>query len=86
VAWWLGDWWAFGEAHWGERKAIVAAEDWEGPAYESCRQAAWVCRAFETVRRRTDLSFKHHAEVAAFPQAEADALLDWCEEPATWLR
>jgi hypothetical protein len=25
--------------------------------------------------------FQHHAEVAARPQAEADALLDWCEEP-----
>jgi hypothetical protein len=24
--------------------------------------------------------FKHHREVAALPPAEADALLDWCEE------
>jgi hypothetical protein len=30
VSWWLGDWWAFGEARYGERKAIVDAEDWEG--------------------------------------------------------
>lgn len=28
-----------------------------------------VCRKF--------LSFKHHAEVAALPPTEADALLDW---------
>jgi hypothetical protein len=69
----------------GERKAIVEAEDWEGPAYESCRQAAWACKAFETVRRRTDLSFKHHAEVAALPPSDADALLDWCWQIPIWV-
>jgi hypothetical protein len=37
--------------------------------------AAGVCRAFETSRRREDLSFQHHAEVAALPPDEADALL-----------
>ena len=31
-------------------------------------------------RRREQLSFKHHREVAALPADEADALLDWCEE------
>jgi hypothetical protein len=39
--------------------------------------AASVSRAFETSRRREDLSFKHHAEVAALPPDEADALRDW---------
>jgi hypothetical protein len=32
VQWWLGDWWAFGEHLYGDRKAIVEAESWEGPA------------------------------------------------------
>jgi hypothetical protein len=39
-----------------------------------------VCRKFETKRRRLVLSFKHHREVCALPPAEADALLNWCEE------
>src|ERR1035437_5874421 len=39
-----------------------------------------VCRKFETSRRREDLTFKHHREVAALPPDEAEALLDWCEE------
>jgi hypothetical protein len=30
VAWWLGDWWAFAEAHYGECKAVVEADDWGG--------------------------------------------------------
>jgi hypothetical protein len=33
--------------------------------------AASVCRKFETSRRREDLTFKHHAEVAALPTDEA---------------
>jgi hypothetical protein len=37
--------------------------------------AASVCRKFETSRRRDNLSFNHHSEVAALPPAEADALL-----------
>ena len=53
--WWSGNWWAFGEHRYGERKAIVTAEDWEGPSYQTCKDAAMVCRAYERSRRR-DLS------------------------------
>ena len=69
------------KAHYGERKAIVEAEDWDGPAYQTCREAAVVSAAFpEMFRRRNNLTFSHHKKVAALPPAEADALLDWCEE------
>jgi N6-adenosine-specific RNA methylase IME4 len=80
VAWWLGDWWAFGEARYGERKAIVSSDEWEGPDFQTCMAAASVCRAFETCRRRQVLGFSHHREVASLPPAEQDALLEWCEE------
>ena len=50
-----------------ERKAIVQAGDWEGPAFQTCQSAPSVYRAFETSRQREVLSFKHHAEVAALP-------------------
>jgi hypothetical protein len=63
-----------------ERKAIVKTEDWEGPKYQTCRNAASIANAFELSRRRDNLTFKHHAEVAALSPDEADALLDWCEE------
>jgi hypothetical protein len=59
----------------GRLNTLVHAEDWEGPAYQTCMNAAGVCRAFETSRRREDLSFQHHAEVASLAPAEADALL-----------
>jgi N6-adenosine-specific RNA methylase IME4 len=81
VSWWLGDWWAFGEARYGERKAVVEADDWDGPTYQACKDAAFVCTAFKQKSRRRDLlSFTHHREVAERPPHEADRLLDWAEE------
>jgi hypothetical protein len=80
VSWWIGDWWAFGETKYGERKAVVEADGWEGPTFQTCANAASVCRAFKPSRRRELLSFTHHAEVAGLPPAEADKLLNWCEE------
>jgi hypothetical protein len=80
LGWLIGDWWIYGESRYGGRKAITEAGDWEGPAFKTCANAATVCRAFETSRRREVLSFKHHAEVASLQKEKADALLDWCEE------
>jgi hypothetical protein len=60
--------------HDGERKAIVKAEDWEGPKFEVCANMASVCRAFplESSRRHELLSFGHHKEVAALPPEQQD--------------
>ena len=53
-----GDWWAFGEHKYGDRKALVEREDWEGPAFDTCVKAAWVCKQFESLlRRRLNLAF-----------------------------
>jgi len=78
--WWIGDWWAFGENKYGERKAIVEADDWEGPAFQTCMNAAQIARAYETSRRREVLSFKHHMEVVALSVEWQDKLLDEAEE------
>jgi len=58
-----------------ECKAIVEAQDWDGPDFKTCANAASVARAFETSRRREVLNFKHNAKVAALAPAKADALL-----------
>jgi hypothetical protein len=79
--WWIGDWWAFGEHKYGDRKKLVKSKEWTGPAFGTCMHAAVTCRAFETCRRRHVLSFNHHREVRSLDSAEADRLLDWCEEP-----
>src|SRR5208282_2835331 len=52
--------------------ALIEAEDWEGPTFQACLDAANVSRKFplESKRRRLDLTFKHHREVAALSAAE----------------
>ena len=47
--------------------------------YQTLRNLAWVARSFETSRRRDSLSFAHHAEVAALPQAEQELWLNRAE-------
>jgi hypothetical protein len=80
VTWWVGDWWAYGEHAYGERKAMVEAEDWEGPRFQTCMDAAMVCSAFTTSRRREALSFTAHREVLPLPLQYQDQVLTWAEE------
>jgi hypothetical protein len=78
VAWQLVGVWGI---QMGQAKRLVASEDWDGPEFKTCANAAWVCRAYQDrSRRREQRSFSHHAEVAVLPPDEADALPDWCEE------
>jgi hypothetical protein len=82
-AWWLGDWLVFGKAHYAERYQLAIQS--AGLRYQTLRNYAWVARRFEMARRRTKLSFKHHAEVASLPTEEQDRFLDKaeCEEWTT---
>lgn len=77
--WWLGDWWRSGEHIYGERKALVESEDWDGPKYETCKNAGVVAAAFERSRRRDLLTFNHHVEVTPLPVEWQDQLLDEAE-------
>jgi hypothetical protein len=79
VMWWVGDWWAYGKHRYGEREAAVEAEEWEGPRFQTCMNAALVCRAFETSRRREVVSFTAHGEVTVLPVEWQDKILDEAE-------
>jgi hypothetical protein len=48
--------------------------------YQTLRNSAWVARRFALSRRRDSLSFGHHAEVAALPEAEQDFWLRKAQE------
>lgn len=74
TCWWLGDWLGFGRTNYGRRyKEGVALT---GLEYKTLRNYAVVARAFESSRRRAELSFQHHAEVCALPRGEQDLWLD----------
>lgn len=76
-AWWLGDWVVYGEESYGRRyRAAIQATALE---YQTLRNYAWVARTFEPNRRRVSLSFQHHAEVAALPEADQDLWLERAE-------
>ena len=82
VQWWIGDWWRFGEQHYGDRKAW--AEE-AGFSFQTCANAGAVSGAVETSRRREVLSWSHHAEVVALEPDEQDRLLDEAERE-DWTR
>ncbi len=73
VQWWIGDWLAKGAARWGEKYTQAVAET--GLAYQTVATAKWVAEQVESSRRREDLPFAHHREVASLPAAQQVQLL-----------
>lgn len=72
--WCIGDWLVYGQRSYGERyKVALEATDFD---YQTLRNYAWVARRFPLSRRRDNVSFQHHAEVAALPEAGQDLWLD----------
>ncbi|WP_243866222.1 LmbU family transcriptional regulator [Actinophytocola oryzae] len=82
-AWCLGDWLVCGQQHYADR--YVRAVDAAGLDYQTLRNYAWVARRFQLERRREQLSFQHHAEVASLDTEEQDRWLDRAEK-GRWSR
>lgn len=80
IGWWLGDWWNYGQRHYGEMKYQAARDhiaDLTGHTYKTVVNAAAVAKAFEPSRRRENLSFSHHEAVSSLKDAEQqEELLD----------
>lgn len=77
VQWWTGDWIRFGEAAYGEMYA--QALDDSGREYSTLQSYVYVANRFDSLRRRNNLSWGHHREVAADPPEVADAWLERAE-------
>ncbi len=76
--WWIADWLAYGESAFQERYREAIRKT--SLNYQTLRNYAWVARRFELSRRRDNLSFAHHAEVAALDPPEQDFWLRKAEE------
>ena len=72
ILFWIGDFWLYGERTYGESAAQAAPT---GYALKTLQNAAWVADRIEPSRRREDLTWSHHCEVAALEPAKADELL-----------
>lgn len=84
LQWWVGDWLRFGKTHHGEKYKDALGT--LGYSYQTLRNLAWVAGRFELSRRRDNLSWGHHEEVAGLEPAEADALLDEAESKSWSVR
>ncbi len=75
VQWWIGDWIRHGEKAYSEKYS--QALELTGLKKQTLMNYAFVCGAFkETSRRREDVDFSTHAEVAGLPASEQDKILD----------
>jgi site-specific DNA-methyltransferase (adenine-specific) len=78
IQWLAGDALAFGEAAFGERASQVLDPD--RYSWESVSRMARTSKAIPPGRRRAGVSYSVHAEVAALPPPQQEALLDHAEE------
>lgn len=83
VHWWIGDWLNYGERKYGEKYA--EAVEATGFDYDTLKGDRWVAQQIELVRRRHNLPFAYHREVAALTAAQQDRLLAKAEKEE-WTR
>lgn len=76
--WWIGDWIRYGNHRWGERYAKAARLT--GYDVTSLRNMAWVSSQFDTSLRKDNLTWSHHALLAALPDEEK---AHWLQEAST---
>lgn len=73
-SWWLGDWLVFGRQQYGDRhKEALAVTGLDAQTLDTF---AAVALRFSPERRRENLSFQHHADVHAMPDATQDHWLN----------
>jgi hypothetical protein len=77
TGWWLGDWLRYGQARYGDRYRAAAAIT--GYDAQTLMNMAYVASRFDVSRRRENLSFSHHAELAALPVEEQAGWLERAE-------
>jgi len=72
--WWLGDWINYGHARYGERYRRTATLTGYDP--QSLMNMAYVASRVPTSRRRENLSWSHHAELAPLGAEEQEYWLE----------
>jgi hypothetical protein len=77
VNFWLGDWILYGEHKFGEMYA--QAIDLTGLEHDTLKNVVYVARNVDKSRRRDELSWSHHYEVASLPPAQQDEWLTAAE-------
>ncbi len=77
AAWWIGDWLKYGTAQYGTKYS--AASRVTGYDRQTLMNMVYVAGRFDFSRRRENLSWSHHAELAAFDVGDQEEWLDHVE-------
>ncbi|HEX5145954.1 MAG TPA: hypothetical protein VFV85_02940 [Conexibacter sp.] len=77
AGWWIGDWLQYGNSKFGERYS--RASRITGYDVQTLMNMVYVASRVDTSQRRENLSWSHHAEVAALPPEERGRWLDVAE-------
>jgi hypothetical protein len=72
--WWIGDWLRYGNARYGERYRLAARVT--GYDEQTLMNYAYVAAHIPVSRRRADVSWSHHAEIAKLGAAAQETWLD----------
>lgn len=78
VHFWIGDWLNYGEHKWGEMYSQAMEET--GYEYSTLRNDKWVSSRVNPERRRDNLSFSHHKEIADLEPEEQEVMLQLAQE------
>jgi hypothetical protein len=77
AAWWIGDWLQYGTARYGTKYSAAARVT--GYDRQTLMNMVYVAGRFEFSRRREDLSWSHHAELASLEAEQQERWLDHAE-------
>lgn len=78
AGWWIGDWVRYGAVRYGAKYARAARVT--GYDHQTLMNMVYVASRFEIYRRRENLSWSHHAEVASFDVEEQEHWLQRASE------
>jgi hypothetical protein len=78
AGWWVGDWVRYGTARYGSKYAAAARVT--GYDRQTLMNMVYVATRFEISRRRENLSWSHHAELAALGVEEQERWLEHATE------
>ena len=74
AAWWIGDWVRYGAARYGRKYEVASRVT--GFEHQTLMNMVYVATRFAVSLRRENLSWSHHAELAALDVHEQDRWLD----------
>jgi hypothetical protein len=77
VAWWIGDWVNYGNAKFGQKYSRAARIT--GYDVQSLMNMSYVASRFDCSRRRENLSWSHHSELAGLPIEDQEMWLENAE-------